>query len=132
MADSESDLQVGHIVAIACSGVLVLVVIAVVSLIFVYVYHRKLFCFKRRAVVRRPKIYTEEEIEKGLSRKRRLQVRTSGSLDEGFMDGLVLSMQVWDTLLSTCMAVLSGCHYCRKFPSVVLSYQPPLLLICSF
>lgn len=76
MADSEGGLQVGHIVAIACSGVFVLIVIAVVSLMVVYIYHRKLFCFKRRAVVRRPKIYTQEEIEKGLARKRRLQVRT--------------------------------------------------------
>lgn len=75
MADNAEGLQVGHIVAIACSGVFVLILIAVVSLILVYIYHRKLFCFKRRAVVRRPKIYTQEEIEKGLTRKRRLQVR---------------------------------------------------------
>lgn len=75
MADNGGGLQVGHIAAIACSSVLVLVVLAIVSLVFVYLYHRKLLCFKRSTVVPRPKIYTQDEIEKGLTRKRRLQVR---------------------------------------------------------
>lgn len=75
MADNAGGLEVGHIAAIACSGVLVLVLLAVASLVFVYLYHRKLLCFKRSTVVRRPRIYTQDEIEKGLSRKRRLQVR---------------------------------------------------------
>ena len=66
-------LEVGHIVAIVCAGVFFLVLMAVGSLCVVYVYHRNMLCFRRRRISKRPHIYSQGDLEKGLQRKRRLK-----------------------------------------------------------